>query len=292
MSICTCYYPAAAVDNEVNVSFTETLKRLRLDAGLTQADLAKMLGVTRNAVSQWEAGTTQPATKHLPKLATILKVPLDHLVASTPAYEERIIETATRMFDRLGYDETSIEAVCAAADVSLPEFDAIFKSKDELLYRVLTAYNDRTFDSLRRIPAKYGDVLSRLRYLLHLYYVHDLDHIKLTAALHAYSWRWSETRERDNQRQLSEHHDAVVAILEQGVNEGELRHGSFRAASELIFAAYTYALRQAVFNGYDPDKLINHLEPQLKIILAGLGYRANRDTARPDDDIDDNNDDA
>jgi len=265
------------------VSFSEKLKQLRLDAALPQAELGKMLGVTRNAVSQWEAGRTQPATKHLHKLATIFRVPLDHLISSTPAYEDRIIEAATRMFDRLGYEETSIEMVSAAADVTPGEFDAIFQSKDELLYRVLTAYNDRTFDNLRRIPAKYGNVLSRLRYLLHLYYVHDLDHIRLTAALHSYSWRWSEMRERDNQRQLSDHHEAVLAILEQGVTDGELRHGNFRAASELIFGAYIYALRQAVFSGHDADKLIAHIEPQLKLILAGLGHQTDNDKQRTRD---------
>ncbi len=259
------------------MSFPEKLRQLRLDAGLPQAELGKKLGVTRNAVSQWEAGRTQPATKHLHKLATVFRVPLDHLISSTPAYEDRLIEAATRMFDRLGYEETSIEMVCAAADVTRSEFDAIFQSKDELLYRVLTAYNDRTFSDLRRIPAKFGNVFSRLKYLFHLYYVNDLDHIRLTAALHSYSWRWSEMRERENQRQLSDHHEAVVAILEQGVTDGELQRGNFRAASELLFGAYTYALREAVFSGYDADKLVAHIEPQLKIILSGLGHRQNNE---------------
>jgi transcriptional regulator with XRE-family HTH domain len=261
------------VHNEVDVSFPDKLKQLRKDAGLSQAKLGKRLGVTRNAVSQWEAGATEPSTKHLRKLAAALGAPLDQLVESTPAYEDEIITAATRLFDRLGYDKTSIEVICAAADVSQHEFDALFASKDELLYRVLTAYNERTFDDLRRIPAKYGTVVDRLKYLLHLYYVHDLAHLKLTAALHAYSWRWSEMRERDNQRQLSDHHDAVIAILEDAVGAGELHHGNFRAASELIFAAYTYALRKAVFSGHDADKLIAHLEPQLMVVLQGLGYR-------------------
>jgi hypothetical protein len=41
----------------------------------------------------------------------------------------------------------------------------------------------------------------------------------------------------------------------------------------LIFAAYTYALRKAVFSGQDADKLINRLEPQLMVVLQGLGYQ-------------------
>ena len=93
------------------MSFPEKLKQLRKDVGLSQAKLGKRLGVTRNAVSQWEAGATEPSTKHLRKLAAALGAPLDQLVESTPAYEDQIITAATRLFDRLGYVETSIEVL-------------------------------------------------------------------------------------------------------------------------------------------------------------------------------------
>lgn len=266
------------------MTFPERLKQLRLDAGLSQAELGKLVGVSRNAVSQWEAGTTDPSTRRLPALAMALKVPIDQLIANSPAYEDRIVEAATRLFDRLGYDETTVDVICAAADVAQHEFDALFTSKEELLYAVLHTYNDRTFDDMRRLPARYGNVLDRLKYLLHLYYAHDLNQLKLTAALHAYSWRWTEVRERENQRQLSDHHDAVVGILEDAAASGELRRGNFRSASELIFAAYTYGLRKAVFNSYDADRLIAHLEPQLLVILKGLGYSGSSEAPRPEGD--------
>jgi len=256
------------------VTFAERLKQFRLSAGLSQTDLGKLAGVSRNAVSQWEAGTTEPSTRRLQAIAMALRVPVDHLIATAPDYEDRSVEAATRLFDRLCYDQTTVDVVCAAADVSRHEFDALFADKDELLYAVLRAYNDRTFNDLRRIPAHYGTALDRLKYLLHLYYVHDLNRLRLTAALHAYSWRWNEVRERANQRQFSEHHEAVVAILDEAAAAGELRHGNFRAASELIFAAYTYCLRRALFAAYDADRLIAHLEPQLMLILKGLGYGA------------------
>lgn len=252
------------------MSLSETLRELRQSAGLSQADLAKIAGVSRNAVSQWEAGVTQPSTKRLAAIAQALNVPIDRLMEGGPQLKDRIIEAATRLFDRLGFEETSLDIVAAAADVSRTEFDAHFRNKDELLYDVLNAYNNRTFSDLRRLPPKYGGVLDRLKHLLRLYYVHDLQHVKLTAAFHAYSWRWSATRERENARQLYDHHEMVLTILEEAARDGELQHGNFRAASEAIFAIYTYALRKAVFDSYDADKLVAHLEPQLALVIAGL----------------------
>ena len=72
--------------NEVDVSFPDKLKQLRKDAGLSQAKLGKRLGVTRNAVSQWEAGATEPSTKHLRKLAAALGAPLDQLISALPRF--------------------------------------------------------------------------------------------------------------------------------------------------------------------------------------------------------------
>lgn len=246
------------------------LRELREQAGLSQTELAKAVGVSRAAVSQWEADVTEPTTKRLAELSRVLNVAVDRLMAPNSRMREKVIDAATRLFDRVGFDETSIDVICASADISTADFHAMFESKHELLYEVLRAYNDRTFAELRRIPPKFGSLKARLKHLLHLYYVNDLAHIKLTAALLAYSWQWGPARERENARQLSDHHDMVFALFEEAAAKGEITQANFRAASSLILSAYTMSLRKAVFEGYDADKLIAYIEPQLAIILAGL----------------------
>lgn len=250
------------------------LRELREAAGLSQTQLAKLVSVSRNAVSQWEAGTTQPSTKRLVEVARALKVPVDRIMASNSQLREKIVDAATRLFDRLGFEETSIEVVCAAADVTLSDFNNLFESKQDLLYEVLKAYNERTFADVRRTPPKFGGLDARLKQLLHTYYVHDLEHIKLTAAFVAYSWQWSPERERDNGRQLSDHHFTVAKLLEAAMAEGQIRPGNLVPASQVIFAAYTASLRKAIFEGFSADKLIEYIEPQLMLILKGLGWGA------------------
>ncbi|MEZ5922896.1 MAG: helix-turn-helix domain-containing protein [Hyphomicrobiaceae bacterium] len=246
------------------------LKELREAAGLSQAKLAKIAGVSRNAVSQWEAGLTNPSTKRLSVIARSLNVSVDQIMSPSEKIRDRIIDQATRFFDRLGPDETSIEVICAAADVSRIEFESLFPTKNDLLYAVLKEYNNRTFDDVRRIPPQYGPIDARLQYLLRMYYVHDLMHLKLTAALHAYSWQWSAAQERDNAQQMSNHHETVLLLLESAAEGGEVLRGNFRAASQLILACYTYGLRKAVFENYDAEQLVEYIKPQIRIILSGL----------------------
>lgn len=45
-----------------------TLRELRQNAGLTQADVEKKFDVNQSAVSYWESGKTKPCKKHRVKL--------------------------------------------------------------------------------------------------------------------------------------------------------------------------------------------------------------------------------
>ena len=56
------------------------IKELRKAQGMTQEQLAKLIGVTQGAISQWEEGLTHPAFSKLRKLATALGVTMDDLI--------------------------------------------------------------------------------------------------------------------------------------------------------------------------------------------------------------------
>ena len=58
------------------MSFAEMRKR----AGISQVDLAKALGVTQSAVSQWEMGVTSPRQAMLLRLADVLGCTVDELL--------------------------------------------------------------------------------------------------------------------------------------------------------------------------------------------------------------------
>lgn len=61
--------------------FAKNLKRIREDAGLTQEQLAQSVNVTRQAISRWERGRTEPDLATLIVLAKILNVGTEELVS-------------------------------------------------------------------------------------------------------------------------------------------------------------------------------------------------------------------
>ncbi len=61
-------------------TLSERIKTLRLEAGLTQAELAKKCGLSRSAVNGWEVGVSVPSTQYIIELAKIFHVSTDYLL--------------------------------------------------------------------------------------------------------------------------------------------------------------------------------------------------------------------
>lgn len=62
--------------NKVNT----TIKRLRQEKGINQEQLAEQLHVTRQAVSNWETGKTQPDIETLTQIAAYFDVSVERLI--------------------------------------------------------------------------------------------------------------------------------------------------------------------------------------------------------------------
>ena len=58
----------------------DTIKELRERAGLSQAALAKKVGVTRSAVNAWEIGLSIPTTQYVAELAQVFHVSSDYIL--------------------------------------------------------------------------------------------------------------------------------------------------------------------------------------------------------------------
>ena len=74
------------------MSIGTTIKKLRRERDMTQEQLAEYLGITANAVSQWECDRTTPDISQLPLLVHIFNVSADELLEINVANKEREIE--------------------------------------------------------------------------------------------------------------------------------------------------------------------------------------------------------
>ena len=61
-------------------AFGNYLYGLRREAGLTQAELARAMGVTNKAVSKWETGKAKPSTNIIRTLADFYGISVENLL--------------------------------------------------------------------------------------------------------------------------------------------------------------------------------------------------------------------
>lgn len=75
--------------------FNESLSKYRKAAGISQEKLADMLGVSRQAVSKWETGETQPEMANLMAICRILNITPNELLGYDSKGNEESKESAT-----------------------------------------------------------------------------------------------------------------------------------------------------------------------------------------------------
>lgn len=81
------------------MEFSERLKDLRKQVGLTQVDVTEKLGISQPAYASWERGVKKPTQENLVKIAKILNVSVDYLVGNSEEKSDELdnIELLFRM---------------------------------------------------------------------------------------------------------------------------------------------------------------------------------------------------
>ena len=131
------------------MSIGTTIKKLRRGRNITQEQLAEMLGVSTNAVSQWECDKTAPDISHLPVLANIFEVSADVLLEIDIAKSKKqaeIKEFTTRYVELHGQGKTAERLkLSRAMQKKYPNDETV----RYYLMRVLqNGYIDESFDEI------------------------------------------------------------------------------------------------------------------------------------------------
>ena len=70
-------------------SLSQVLRENRMRCKMTQEFVAETLGVSRQAVSKWENGTSDPSTSNLMALAKLYGISAEELIRETDSYSQQ-----------------------------------------------------------------------------------------------------------------------------------------------------------------------------------------------------------
>lgn len=72
----------------MNNIFASRFKSLRLNAGVTQTEMSKYLGITKATISYYESGKRVPSHSVMRKISEYFKVPVDYLIGMDYVMED------------------------------------------------------------------------------------------------------------------------------------------------------------------------------------------------------------
>ncbi len=131
------------------MSIGTTIKKLRRDKGITQEQLAELLGLSTNAISQWECDKTAPDISHLPVLANIFEVSADILLeidiakSKKKAEIEKFLAEESAFFNQ-GKTEERLQ-LCRAMQKKYPNDETV---RYRLMWVLRNASDRENFDEI------------------------------------------------------------------------------------------------------------------------------------------------
>lgn len=102
------------------MSFGERLSEVRKKQGLSQDELASMIGTQGPAIGRYERSVAKPTIEVAGKLAEVLNVSLDYLVGNSDVELDK--KTLQRILDVQKLPESIKEKVFYLIDVSIKDF--------------------------------------------------------------------------------------------------------------------------------------------------------------------------
>ncbi len=122
----------------MKLTIGDNIKSFRKSKGITQENLAEMLGVSCQSVSRWELGTCYPDMELLPELARIFNISVDHLLGVDELIEKKKVDEYLARF-QTAISKGLIDDCIAIAREGVAEFPNNYVLLNKLMYALFVS---------------------------------------------------------------------------------------------------------------------------------------------------------
>ena len=162
-----------------------------------------------------------------------------------PQRREQLMDVASKLFAKNGYDATTTAAIAEAAGVTEPILYRHFKSKQEMFVAIVKAVSEQTMHHWQELVADIDDPAQQIRRIS----AEMPDHMAhLADAYHVLHGALATSRDKKVLTVVREHYSEIERFFSKLVREGQ-RTGTFRkdvqprtAAWQLIMTGVGYGL--------------------------------------------------
>ena len=146
----------------MKLNLCENIKKLRLEKGLTQEELAEIFGVSAQAVSRWENRGCYPDMELMPAISRFFGISVDTLMGANEGYEKEKVEVYKRSFK----EAISVGDIYKCIDVSreaVSEFPNNYEMLNQLMYSLfLSTDDDGNIPEWKENMEKYDEEIVKL----------------------------------------------------------------------------------------------------------------------------------
>ncbi len=190
--------------------------------------------------------------------------------------EERIVRTAERLFAQRGFESTGMRAIAKAAQVSIGAIYHHFKSKEDILERIIRDELDRRRQVVAELKAAGLPVKDQIRKMVEMHF--SLLKDKRNSARLFFRERFDPNFSL--RTRIQELYDEVANFIAEVIGEG-IAAGEIRPCQPLVTAYAILGMMEAVslriFVGDDTAALLMEKGPQELAESLWLWLRADKE---------------
>ena len=111
----------------------ERIKQLRKKKGISQSELAELIGVKNNTVSTWERGTRKPDFEALNLLSNYFEVSFEYILGSSDKEEARVKPTQDEL------DELALSALADELYDHVKKYSMLSNKSQKMIDALISA---------------------------------------------------------------------------------------------------------------------------------------------------------